>query len=398
MNNHNEENKMPIVLRLLNTAMSGCEYPLTQKTLFIVAGEEKLASVAGNYTLHETSQVFYIPGPEGDASINFEIELPSTLSCLVRIRELSETETKEHEVEFQKAVQIGGVTFALRHENDSWDDGILNHNSAEKINTLSAENNRMKVAVAAGIILLIGLITAGSLLWLNSQNRQLTTLSEQISPGVTDFRIFNGRNGTKYVLVSSERDYHWVKQSLVKMPTDFPVQVLTRKSLEDQLSQRLNRQWPELGIRRLDFNDAGQPCIVLGSQHRAMTAEQQQEIQSALQAQLFWKEKVIVLRQDDRQLEAAADKVTASVRGSVEKIRLADKLTYRITGELDDAQLQNLKEGITNFDALWGHGYVNFIISQKHDWLKDKSFKYGDDGYIKIKPGHWYFSKPTFQE
>ena len=71
-----------------------------------------------------------------------------------------------------------------------------------------------------------------------------------------------------------------------------------------------------------------------------------------------------------------------------------DSVTFVIEGSLDDGELQRARQFVDGYYRQWGSRYVQFATELKDDWLKGKSFKYGNQGYVKMETGHWYFPKP----
>lgn len=398
MNLQNNEKQSPVILRVLNTALAGCEYSLQGKTLFVVGDENTLATVATELTADEAARIICLPVDAADSAVNFEIIVEATTPSAVKLRELRPAGSDEYAAALQQIITVGAVRFALRREDQAWDAAVLAPAADAVTGKPVARQGGRKLAVAGIVLLLLGSVAAGSLAWVTRQDRQIVSLSDQIKRGVAHYQIYVGRDMTKYILVDNDRDYDWVQQSLVKMPAEFSVQVITVQSAVKKITQVLNSRWPEMGLRRLEFAAGNQLQVAVSEDKSRLQTTQENAVRALIRQQLPWSEAIVFQRISDRQIEAAADQALAVVPGYVEKIRLTDKLTYRITGELDDAQLQKVKQSITGFNTLWGNSYVDFVISQKHDWLKDKSFKYGDEGYIKLKPGHWYFSKPLFQE
>lgn len=369
--------------------------------MFIVGDEKKLAAVATELSAHEAERIICVPVDAtcaADNAVNFEIIIDPEDSSLVILRPLHADGNNDRTVEMQQIIAIGAVKFALRKEDDAWAEHVLVPPVEESPSLTATRTYRHKLAVVGGVLLLLGGIAAVSLACITHQDRQIMSLNDQINRSVSNYQIYAGRDKKKYILVDNERDYDWVLQSLVKMPPEFNVRVLTLSRVARKITRELNNQWPGIALRRLELSDDNQINLTISAEKSSLQAVQQDAIRTFIRRQLPWSEKIVFQRIQDRQIEQEADKALAIVPGHVEKIRLTGRLTYHIIGELDDAQLQRIKQRITGFNNVWGNSYVDFVISQKHDWLKDKSFKYGNEGYIKIKPGHWYFSKPLFQE
>jgi len=69
----------------------------------------------------------------------------------------------------------------------------------------------------------------------------------------------------------------------------------------------------------------------------------------------------------------------------------SDSVNYAIQGNLTDIDLTRLHAFTSGFYRDFGMRYVIFSVVLKDDVLKGKSFKYGDSGYVKMAPQHWFF-------
>ena len=58
-----------------------------------------------------------------------------------------------------------------------------------------------------------------------------------------------------------------------------------------------------------------------------------------------------------------------------------------------DVHLSEFSRFVTQFYQTWGRRYIHFSADIHEDVLKDKSFKYGEDGYITMNKSHWMFNK-----
>lgn len=121
----------PMVLRLLNGMLNGCEFALkTERVLVIVSGSTDSELLSATEGLPDDT--IFLPFSEN--GVNFEIECYIDSDDTVRIRELYGDNTLENKVSLNKVVDVSGTRFALKRAGDQWSAEVLN---AKNISTKS---------------------------------------------------------------------------------------------------------------------------------------------------------------------------------------------------------------------------------------------------------------------
>ena len=106
-----------------------------------------------------------------------------------------------------------------------------------------------------------------------------------------------------------------------------------------------------------------------------------------------YSEMVIVDKWDDAMLEQQA-RTGLDLIGITYLPKFDDhRITFLIQGDLTDVELLNLQKFTHNFYQYFGTEYIHFSVDLDDDWLKGKSFKYNGNGYVKLAPKHWFFTK-----
>ena len=59
----------------------------------------------------------------------------------------------------------------------------------------------------------------------------------------------------------------------------------------------------------------------------------------------------------------------------------------------EDSQLSQYSQYVEQFSQTWGDQYVHFSAEFRDDDLKEKSYKYGVDGYVTMGKFHWLFNE-----
>ena len=383
-----------LVVRLLNGVLRGCEYTLNAPTLFVFSADNDIVLQQQSSVLPDN--VIYIPGA-GDNN-NFELIPPADNRDSVLIRELSEPEAVEKTVPLQQVTEVGNLVFAIRHHDTCWDKSVLDYQVMEMpARPLRLRKNGYFWPLMLSA-LLVASAAAGGWYFLNSPQRQVNEISALMGKGAGDYFIAPGRDKITYVVVSGQEALNWTRQTFIKFPPPGKAKVVNSGEEADRIALWLTQHWQAVKFHRVDFSRAYRPVLWLSQERGQLTAQEEATLRAALLEQLPWAKNIVFSTVKDRQVAADAENGLSKIAQYFNKSSEKDSVTYLIHGELNDAELQGLKKFVTEFYQRWGNNYVNFAIELQDNPLKDKSFKYGDKGYIKLKPGHWFFAQPLYKE
>ncbi|MCD4484625.1 PrgH/EprH family type III secretion apparatus protein [Chromobacterium vaccinii] len=376
-----------IVVRLLNSALRGCEFLLRPgRTLFLVGPSEALT---------EPHQLPELPGdtlyvPLADGGVNFEILIDAD----AQIRELGQDEVAEYPAGFNQIIRVGALELALRPQDQSWLPEVLNH--PRQTDTLATKPPRRRnrwLAVPALLALLAaaGLGFGSYEQWLDSSQRKTTELSALLGNNPQRFQILPGQDGRFYVAAASERDTAWARQALLRSDDPQAFEVITPLRENERIGRWLAAAYPDLAYYCLQLNDPRHPQLWISQQRAALSAEDKMRLAARLVERLPYADKVDIVPVDD---DAAAREAEAGLRRLALPFRRKDNpdsVVFAISGSLGDDELQRARQFVDRYYRQWGGRYVQFAIELKDDSLKDKSFMYGNQGYIKLDASHWYF-------
>ncbi|WP_130833518.1 PrgH/EprH family type III secretion apparatus protein [[Erwinia] mediterraneensis] len=383
-----------LVVRLLNGVLRGCEYTLNAPTLFVFSADNDIVLQQQSSVLPDN--VIYIPGA-GDNN-NFELIPPADNRDSVLIRELSESEAVEKTVALQQVTEVGNLVFAIRHHDTCWDKSVLDYQVMEMpARPLRLRKNGYFWPLMLSA-LLVASAAAGGWYFLNSPQRQVNEISALMGKGAGDYFIAPGRDKITYVVVSGQEALNWTRQTFIKFPPPGKVKVVNSAEEADRIAQWLTQHWQAVKFHRVDFSRPYRPVLWLSQERGQLTAQEEATLRAALLEQLPWAKNIVFSTVKDRQVAADAESGLSKIAQYFNKSSEKDSVTYLIHGELNDAELEGLKKFVTAFYQRWGNNYVSFAIELQDNPLKDKSFKYGDKGYIKLKPGHWFFAQPLYKE
>ncbi|QWA10498.1 PrgH/EprH family type III secretion apparatus protein [Sodalis ligni] len=372
--------------------MKGCEYNLSSgKTLFIAAGGEELDACA----LPSFPQDSVLLLVEGE-SVNFEIiTAPATGETAV-LRILDDSEAREAALETNRAYPVGSLMLAIRKGNETWSDDILNFQADKAPEPVPLRNkNRNRWAIAA---LACAAATAFMLVLLlgkwDVQQREITALANQLSDEPEKYRILPGRDGTMHVLTANDRDASWGRQSLVRIKASQTVAIASYREEAQRIGRWLEMNYPFIKLHNFNLEQPMRPLLLISLQRNSLDDAGITLLHKELMEQLPYAQDIQLENMDDQAVATAAEEGVKKLAVPYTRIDNADSVTFVITGALNDGERQRIRAFVEGYERRWNGHYVQFAVELEDDWLKGKSFKYGQHGYIKMTPGHWYFPKP----
>lgn len=139
----------PYIVRLLNSSLNGCEFPLlTGRTLFVVGQSDALT--ASGQLPDIPADSFFIPLDHG--GVNFEIQVDTDATEII-LHELKEGNSESRSVQLNTPIQVGELLILIRPESEPWVP-----EQPEKLETSAKKNEpRFKngiVAALAGFFIL----------------------------------------------------------------------------------------------------------------------------------------------------------------------------------------------------------------------------------------------------
>lgn len=106
----------PYIVRLLNSSLNGCEFPLlTGRTLFVVGQSDALT--ASGQLPDIPADSFFIPLDHG--GVNFEIQVDTDTTEII-LHELKEGNSESRSVQLNTPIQVGELLILIRPESEPW--------------------------------------------------------------------------------------------------------------------------------------------------------------------------------------------------------------------------------------------------------------------------------------
>lgn len=376
----------PCVLRILNGALQGCEFPLGESTtLFVVGAVELLGE--GVLTASVPADAIFVPLASGGC--NFEVLAGQVTPQGLPLRVLDESMEIRH-CAFHTRVQIGGLQIALRPEEQPWAPELLGLQPDATSEAAAVVWWRAPWSgwVASGLAL-AALVTAVGV-WSVPGPTPETDVRALITGASDEAKVLSGRDHAIYVFVASERDAGWSRQVLVRHNT-LSGKVLVMDQERRRLEHLLVDHDPQLAWHSIDLKEPSVPRLLLSAQRNLLTPQKQAKLLDALLSAAPYAQYITVQMQDDSLLVDLAQEGLQRLSLAFSRIEHEDSVTFAVAGNLQDSELANARRYIDSFYRQWGDRYVHFTVELKDDLLKDKSFQTGPQGYIKMTTSSWHF-------
>ncbi len=221
----------------------------------------------------------------------------------------------------------------------------------------------------------------------------MTEISLLLGKERDKYDYVRGNDDVIYIFAKEKSDKDWAQQALMRTPPATAYRVVYVPKEEAQIRSWLQENWPGVKFHRVKLEQPKEPQLLL-SDERGGQIQQQQALSLALKKRLSYVDKIVFKRIHDDLVVTEAEQGLKKVSVNYSKLSHRDSVSFVIQGALDDNELQRVKSFVQHFEEIWGDQYIQFSIELRKNWLNGKSFKYGEQGYIKVSPYHWYFPKP----
>lgn len=379
-----------IVLRLLTGRLSGCEFTLvTGRTFFFVTDDKTIRHQHQGTLLPEN--IIYIPADQ--QGVNFEIIVKSQGETAVFLHEIQQGEVQERAIKPHQIITVGELQFAWRNELDDFDNNIL----LAKISGITAEQDQAIAivksswwvrAVALGIVSCIALVCYG---YLTTSQRQISSVSEILNYNSGSYQIVHGPDKVIYIVALNDKTADWATQTMIRNSLPYRIKIMTKGEEEKRISQWIEGHWPNVKLHRVKLDDSQYPVIELSAERSKLSEAEKSEFLASVKQSLPYANNVIITTLSDETVRTLAEQGLKKMALVFTESYHDDSATFVIRGAIEDGELERIKAFINQYYQTWGDNYVQFVLELKNDWLKGKSFKYGEQGYVKLSPGHWYF-------
>ncbi|WP_175924625.1 PrgH/EprH family type III secretion apparatus protein [Burkholderia latens] len=402
-------------LRILFGPLSGVDILLPDTDVFFHVGDDVPPLVASDDeitpALAHAANVLYIPYP-GEAD-HFRLHLSTATT---RPSDDGEPRWVSHRVEFvgqhqveseplphNCPVQHGPVAFAVKSVREQWSEEVTNFSAKRPFNpsesydadaTVQAplEHRRPTWVLIALSVLAVVFLTALGYWQVNRYvaSKHVASVASLLEHAPGHNTILAGRDGTVYVVNTTDDGADWDRQALLKAA---PMERVTVTSIERErhrIEQALKARGMEFVTIRLNA-PASPKVVILAGQDQP---DQVSQLRQQLTTLLPYASKPEVLTVDGRDIVQSARALLDAINAHYRIDTRPHGVTFDLLGSPTDTQLAALQVGVLQFGQLWGTQYVNFDIAMRSNRLNGKSYWDGKDRYVLVHPDSWYFSQP----
>ncbi|KVO87657.1 hypothetical protein WJ81_15510 [Burkholderia ubonensis] len=384
------------VIRLLSGTLKGCEYRLEAgSTLFVVRTEQALMPLGAVPEFPDNAIVI----PSEGASCNFEVLIDSEDGESFTLRRLYDEGAEEVLCRYQTACDAGAVMFAVRRASDAWEDTAFAVRGPDEARGTAAPRKRgpgaMVVALVA--IALAGAVALASVTLDDEQAAPVPDVASVIGGAPSDYAILPAQDGrVVHVFARTQRDAARARQALTRSGIAAGVEVRTLHDEEVRVRRLLLERMPGTAVHRVRLDDPARPTLVVSEERTSRASEVEAKLRDRLLGWMPYAKAVGIERLSDALVEQRAIAGIERIGATYERVASDAGVVLRIGGDLDDVGLAKLRRFIETFEKGFGAYYVSFVMDEKPEWMKGKSFKYGEGGYVKEERQHWYFDGELF--
>jgi|GEM_PF-3582480 len=388
------------VFKVLSGSMNGIEFSLGSHSYFMCANDatggtnEELAR-----SLEYAERTLYLP--TAGAGHNFVVNLADQVTDEEFVVTVSYPDRQETlTFAFNAICHVEGIYFALKREGEAWSQdvtkGVLPATTiieAEKeTNQAAVKPSGWKSRWIIAIILTILVGTGGTIAWFKYGAAPVpdsaTTMLKQLGNNA-GYSVQQGRDKTYYLFAQNEQLADWARRSISRMHSPESWKILTPQEERARLTRILERQ--NVAYFTIRLNDLDAPTLVLSSTRNATDPVTLKQIKKVLLDATPYAEKINIELKSDQDILRLAEEGLVALGFDYQMTQSDSGVTLSSTMSAGDSRMSELNRFVSQFYRLWGRHYVHFSMELRDDALKEKSFKYGQDGYVNMGKSHWLF-------
>ncbi|MEJ2795733.1 PrgH/EprH family type III secretion apparatus protein [Iodobacter sp. LRB] len=396
---------MSFTFKALSGPLNGVEFSLGREAYCICVGAkgEEDAQLAASLALTERTLFVLASAPQ----INFSLHLDEDLAGdAFNATVYHPAQHEKIQLKYNEIQAVGGLRFAIKRSDELWCDEVLQGNGPQLlVAEAAAQPSKLACSPTTGIrrlgwvwwglVLLILLLLGGGALAWNAQSStpKVENIHKILHGSSNAYTVSLGRDQTYTVFAQTERDALWARQALMRSSLHTAWRVTTAVDERRRLSPLLERE----GVMffTLRFQAPLQPTILLSSTRMGNDASTQARVRSLLMQIMPYAEQVSMEWHSDAAVAEAAQDSLKRI-GLEYRLQQGKKEIGLVSSVYaGDVRLAEFKRVTEAFYATWGDRYVHFNAELRDDWLKDKSFKYGQEGYVRMSPSHWLIGEPV---
>lgn len=362
-------------LRFLNTPLSGCEYELKAGVTRILVGPEE--EIFDNESEYEQIVV-----PYGNTLCHFLVRIDATESAIFLINE----ESSEQSLSGNQETEACGVRFAIKPPGEEWDIKALKK-------AHSPEKRSIAVTAIVSVVALSVIALYLMLFSMDTDQKRSKKIRAIVAADFPEVVVVDGKDKQHYILAGSHQQQVWLTQALRKK-TDLEQKlfVLDKNKEEEKIYLWFKKNRPDQKVHALNLDNDGRVRIASSSERSQIISQQQSEEVTLRASDAFsYIKHVNFLYISDQAVVKDAIDAISKVTQKYDVLDNKDNVSLNLYGERNDNELLLLQTQINAFNQRWRTDYVQIVITLSDEWLRDKSYIYGKEGFVKMSSLHWFF-------
>jgi type III secretion system PrgH/EprH family protein len=389
------------VFKVLSGSMNGIEFSLGSHAYFMCTsaaaeGQENLAR-----SLEHAERTLYLPTT--GAGHNFVVNLADQVTEEEFVVTVSYPDRQDTlTFAFNTICQVEGTYFALKREGEAWSEDVIKGVLPTATTTETEKVSNQTVAKSSGwkyqwviatilIILLAG--AGGTMAWFKYGAApgpdSATTMLKQLGNNA-GYSVQLGRDKTYYLFAQNNQLADWARRSMTRVHSTDAWKIVTPQEEETRLVRILDRE--HIAYFTIRLNDLHAPTLVLSSTRNATDPVTLKQIKKVLLDGTPYAEKINIELKSDQDVLRLAEEGLVALGFDYQMTQSDSGVTLSTSMSSGDSRMAELNRFVAQFYRLWGRHYVHFSVELRDDALKEKSFKYGQDGYVNMGKSHWLFN------
>ncbi|MCD6027715.1 MAG: hypothetical protein K0R08_2234 [Solimicrobium sp.] len=390
------------VFKVLSGAMHGIEFSLGSHAYFIcVSNPEGQENLAQN--LQYAERTLYLP--TANPGNNFVVNLADEVTEDQFVVTVSHSDRQETvNFGFNVICQVEGIYFALKREGEAWSENVLKEvlpavvkAEIDTVSTLPASHSsnlssssfKYKWVIAASLALSLG---AGFFVWhkYGVAPPDLAANMLQQLDNNAGYSIQQGRDNIYYLFAQNSQQAEWARRSVARLSSNESWKVLTTQDELTRLTRVMDRN--NISFFTIRFNELDAPTLVMSSTRSATDPAALERVKKVLLDAIPYAKKVNIELKSDQEILHLAEEGLAALGFNFQMTQSDSGVTLSSSIAAEDSRMAEFNLFVAQFKRLWGHQYVHFSVELQDDVLKENSYKYGENGYVKLGKSHWLFN------
>ncbi len=398
----NDQNTLPhgYVFKVLNGALNGIEFALSARSYFICTDED--GPGAGNLAFADNTLQIPTPLPGNNFILDLAPGGPDN-SIVAKICLADRQESRLLSV--NQICHLSGLTFAIRRSDEPWstevEHGLLVSEFDKPVppwdihgpgrSTAHQSTPTRKLRHTLVILLVLGLLAVGAWSHLGPEPLRPAEQIHQIVGDRPGYSIHRGNDGNRYLFAATVQQAEWVNQALLRKKSGNTWAIVTPQSEETRLTYILESN--NVAFFAIRFSEPEHPTLLLSRTRNQVNPEHLEKIRKLVLDAIPYAESVNIVLYEDSEVLYKAQQGLRALGFEYQIVRSESGVTLSSWMPSVDVHLTEFSRYVTQFYQVWGRRYVHFSADISDDALKDKSYKYGEDGYISMSRSHWLFNK-----